>query len=162
MIEIGIGSPSRICAATGRAFEADDVICSYLVDEGGAYNRVDVLEKAAATFAVKGKTICRWKWTLKPRDNREKKEEKRATDETEAMFLAICGETDAGNDDPERITLKYLLALALQRKRILKPVAGKSGKYIHAGSGAIYEALPPQNLSAEILKKAAEKLRAAK
>jgi hypothetical protein len=154
-------SAARICAVTGKTFETGDVILSYLLDDVSAYRRVDLLESAASSYTPPRLVICRWKWTLKARDTREKEEAQSFLAETEAMFLALCEEPPSEGQDPvERAILKHLLALALQRKRILKPVKGSDGEYLHVDSGATCRAPVPTGMTAETLKNAAMKLAA--
>lgn len=161
-MEISLGSPAKICAATGHVFLVGDCVCSVLVDDGEAYRRVDVLDGHAKTSAMTGRVVCRWKWTVKPRDDRGREEEKRALDENEAMFLALCDEKNCDDQKEETALIRYLLALALQRKRLLKPVNDKAGEFFHVKSGRLCTALPPKALTPEILKKAAERLCAGK
>jgi hypothetical protein len=159
MPEIRIDSPAHTCAATGKTFAPGDAVCSYLLDDKEAYRRVDIIQSAAATYAPPCPVVCRWNWTVKPRDTRASDEARTTLDQTEALFLALCDETAyTDTPDTDRAVLKYLLALALQRKRIIKPVPNRPGEYAHAASGRICQAPTPENLTANILQRAAEKL----
>lgn len=155
-----IDSAARVCAVTGKQFETGDTVLSYLLDDVNVYRRVDILASSAQSYTPPRLVICRWKWTVKARDTREKEEAQSALAQTEAMFLALYEEEPAtqGQETVEREILKHLLALALQRKRILKAVKGSDGEYLHAESGSIYLAPAPKEMTAEALKNAAMKL----
>ena len=155
-----IDSPARVCSVTGKLFAQGDVVCSMLLDDVNEFLRVDMLESAAASYTPPRFVVCRWRWTVKPRDNRAREEAKSALEQIEAMFTALCSETDASNapEAAERAVLRHLLALALQRKRILKPIINQPGKYRRAGTNEVFNAPPPTEMTPEIFKKAAEKL----
>jgi hypothetical protein len=156
-----IENAARTCAVTGKTFETGDTILSYLLDDLSEYRRVDLLAEAADRYTPPRLVICRWKWTVKARDTREKEAALNQLAETEAMFLALCEESEPQDGDPlERAILKHLLALSLQRKRILKAVKGTDGDYIHAETRAAYSAPAPKGMTPEALKNAALKLAA--
>lgn len=156
-----IDNAARSCAVTGKTFETGDTILSYLLDDLSEYRRVDILAEAADRYTPPRLVICRWKWTVKPRDTREKEEARSLLVETEAMFLALCEEPEAQDGDAlERAILKHLLALALQRKRILKAVKGTDGEYLHAETNTTYSAPAPKGMTPEALRNAAMKLAA--
>lgn len=156
-----IDNAARVCAITGRTFEKGDTVLSYLLDDVSAYRRVDMLAGAAENYTPPRLVICRWKWTVKTRDMQNREATQSFLAETEALFLAIDEEPPAeGQDETERAILKHLLALALQRKRLLKPVKDAEGQYQHAETGALYSAPAPKNMTPEALRNAAMKLAA--
>lgn len=155
-----IENAARTCAVTGKTFETGDVVLSYLLDDVDAFRRVDILESAAASYTPPRLVICRWKWTVKARDSQNRVEAQAILAETEAMFLALFAETPAEGESTERAILKYLLALALQRKRLLKAVKGRDGAYEHVETGTVYEAPMPREMTPDALKNAALKLSA--
>jgi hypothetical protein len=161
MAEKRIDSPARECAVSGKVFEPGDAVCSFLLDDVNSYLRVDMLADKAAAYVAPRLVVCRWKWVVKVRgDNQAREEARTALEQTEAMFLALCDEPASGDDPAVRAVLKYLLALALQRKRILKGIPNKVGFYRHPASGRMVEAPAPDHMDGETLRKAAEKLAA--
>jgi hypothetical protein len=157
-----IENAARVCAVSGKPFESGDSVVSYLLDDVSTYRRVDIRADAVAGYTPPRLVICRWKWTVKPRDNSGREEARSALAETEAMFLALYEEpATEGGDSLERAILKHLLALALQRKRILKEVKGSAGEYLHVESGATYSAPAPKEMTPEALRNAAMKLASA-
>lgn len=154
-----IDSPARECAVCGQKFAQGDSVRSFLLDAGKAYERVDVLAEKADAFKAAKPVICRWDWLVKPRDNRAREEARSALEQSEAMLLALCeGETPESVDADELAALKQLLALMLQRKRILRPSADADDVFIHTSSGTRLHCPPPANMSEELLRKAAAQL----
>ena len=161
MAEKRIDSPARACAVSGKVFEPGDTVCSFLLDDVNTYLRVDMLADKAASYVAPRLVVCRWKWVVKERgDNQAREEARPALEQPEAMFLALCDEAEGGEDPEVRAVLKHLLALALQRKRVLKGIPNKANFFRHVASGRVVEAPASDHMSGETLRKAAEKLSA--
>jgi hypothetical protein len=156
--------PAKASAVTGRAFEAGDTVCSLLVDEGRAYSRIDLLAAEADGWSAgKKKILCRWKWTVKPRDAKAREDQKQNALQGEELFAALCAEAapeEVATPEAlaERETLRHLLALALQRRRILKADPARPGYYIHAQTKEAFHAPEPATLDPAVIRKAAEGL----
>lgn len=132
-MDVSLKTPARHCAVTGQSFAPGDRrVCLLVRNADGDLERWDVQPEAVEQFAPLGVILCRWVHTV--RDPAEASKQKRQQLQTvEDLFLALCGEPDmlSGLDDEdlpvsdagaeERATLKYLLALQLERKRVLKP-----------------------------------------
>ena len=137
--EIHIRPAARDSIHSGREFQPGDRIVSFLaVSEEGDYERFDVLETESPGFVPPGKLLCRWSQVVKPRES-QAAERRAAIQSAEDMFLSLEDEDedDAGDatSDPDRALLRYLLAIVLERKRILRPVRGERSLYRHPSSG---------------------------
>lgn len=158
MAQQQIDSPARHCALCGVAFAEGSAVCSYLLDAGKAYERVDLLADKAQGYAPGKPVICRWNWTVRPRDNRAREEARSALEQSEALFIALCEEPDQGPTADERRALRHLLALTLLRKRVIRPLPGEPDMYLHSASGLKLHCPSPKELPEEILRKAAAQL----
>jgi len=158
MAQQQIDSPARHCAISGKTFAEGDAVCSFLLDAGKAYERVDMLADRTADFTPGRPVICRWNWTVRPRDNRAREEARSALEQTEALFLALCEEPDQGPEADERRALRHLLALTLLRKRVIRPLPEEPDMYLHSASGQKLRCPSPEKIPEEILRKAAAQL----
>ncbi len=149
-----IASSARRCALSGKAFAQGDCVRSYLLDAGREYERVDMLAAECAAYVAPKPVVCRWDWQVKPRDNRAKEALRDALEQNEAMFCALCDGGEAAPSGEENAILRHLLCLALQRKRVLRPVDGQRGQYLHTASGRVFLCPEPQTLPADLLRKA--------
>jgi|GEM_PF-2785575 len=160
MAEQQIDSPSRQCAISGKAFAEGDAICSFLINAGKAFERVDVIAEHTSDFKTKRTLICRWNWTVKHRDNRAREDARSALEQTEAMFMALCDEQSGTDEEDaeERAALRQLLALALQRKRVLRPIPDEPDYVLHVASGKKLHCPATAELSEALLRKVAAQL----
>lgn len=128
---------SRKSVVSGRVFEPGQRIESYLFRrQDGSLARADVHADEAPDFTLQGDLICRWEQTVKDRSDPEADARKAAVQSAETVFLALFDESGDGEaaaaDDAraareERALLRHLLALMLERRRILRRSA--RGRY---------------------------------
>ncbi len=122
-----IQSFSRQSAHTGKAFEpGDTVICLLIEDLKEGISRVDVLESEVEAFQInQGEIIGRWVRTIKDpgQDKTDKNEELQTTEELFISLAQSKSETDTESTEDSNALL-YLLALFLERKRVLKSKRG--------------------------------------
>lgn len=146
-MELTLQSLSPRCHVSGRDFVEGDRVLSFLVrgavPEGltgkeaalaaEAITRADVLESELAGFTTNGTVACRWAQVFKPRkveDNPERNLKLTA----ESLFLALSDPANERTVENER--LLQVLAIMLERKRVLRP-KGRSGG--GANAKQIYE-----------------------
>lgn len=152
-MELRIKSLAQQCALTGEAFgDGETVACHLYRDDAGELQRVDVRAAAGEGYAPPGAVLCRWQRRFKAgTDEAEERRERLAS--AESLFLSM--EEEAASDGDAK-ALRYLLALMLERKRVLK--AREDHVYVHAASGQAY-AVEPMLVDEALAARLAEQLR---
>jgi hypothetical protein len=134
-----IQSRTHQCSATGKPFVEDEVFYTLLFDETTGYRREDWSEeafKARPADAVLPFSFWRTKYTPPPPAAPETLGKQTAEDLLRSYMV---------DDTPMRASARYLLAVMLERKRILKEVEVKRGDdgnrvriYERAGTGEVF------------------------
>ena len=118
-----VKSASNLSDLSGRAFEPGERIVSFLLrDENGDLRRSDVSAEESQEHQPSGAVLARWEQEKKEVVS-EAEGKKQSLQTSLGLFLSLF-EVD-GEDVEERDVLKYLLAIILERKRILKPTGVK-------------------------------------
>jgi hypothetical protein len=132
---------ARICAASGKDLLVGDIVtCVVYKPLGGNIERCDVLKEHAMTFKPDGILLGRWTREVKERGEEEQAQRAQLLASREEFFLSLYDE----NDDPsgDKGVLKHILAMLLERKRIIKAVGpAENGliSYVHASSKQTYQ-----------------------
>ena len=157
-MELTLHSISSRCVVSGRDFAEGERVLSYLVrgaipdnlgpsDRAAAekagvdyVGRFDVAETEQANFAPGGPVVCRWVQVFKPRKAGENPERALKLS-AETLFLAL---SDPANErTPENERLLQVLAMMLERKRVLRPKGKTADKtrlvYEHAKLKSLHE-----------------------
>ncbi len=103
--------PSRVCAATGRPFEPGEKIFTVLFEENGEIQRRDLCAEAFAS-TQRPENALAW-WSSRLPANAEKKEKLAPNDAALDLFESLA-------DRPDEAALRYVLALLLTRRRVLR------------------------------------------
>ena len=112
-----VKSISLTSHVTGAAFEPGQEIVSFLVKRGGGeLDRVDVLGPESDGFQTDG-TVLGW-WRQPAKDRTNDADAAAALHTSEGLFRSLYFE--GGEESPERDLLKYMLALMLEKKRLLR------------------------------------------
>lgn len=114
-----IQSRGHQCSATGRPFVEDEIFYTLLFDETSGYRREDLCEeafKARPADAVQPFSFWRTKYTPPPPAAPETLGKQTAEDLLRTYMAA---------ETPQHANARYLLAVMLERKRILKEVQVK-------------------------------------
>lgn len=129
MADLQIKPISRSSGISGQPFLPGETVISRLyLDEKGEPQRIDVLADEAEKLTSTGVELCRWSRIIKPAALTEAEAKRQALMGAEEMFLSLAGPLEPTVDggparpDPQ---LLALLALLLERKRILRPLARK-------------------------------------
>lgn len=141
-MELSLQSVSSRCHVTGRGFSDGDRVVSFLVRGASpdpsaekvtvdTVGRFDVLEAEQGNFATAGRVACRWVQIFKARKAGENPERNLKLT-AESLFLALSDPATERTVENDR--LLQVLALMLERKRVLRP-KGRSAD----GSRAVYE-----------------------
>ena len=133
------------CTATQKQFEDGEYFYTLLFDEKTGYRREDLCEeayKARASDAPQPFSFCRSKYTPPPPPAPEPLAKHTAED----LLRSYMAESS-----PQYANARYLLAVMLERKRILKEVETKRSDdgalirvYEHAKSGEVFVIPDPE------------------
>jgi hypothetical protein len=126
-----IKSRARCCARTGKPFEEGEYFYTLLFREGGGFRREDISEKA---WAERNENIEPFSfWRSRYEAPTPTPAEPLPKDDAESLLRRLIAE---GN--PASENARYILALMLERKRVLRPVESSETSllvYEHAGTG---------------------------
>jgi hypothetical protein len=123
-----IQSRAHQCSATNRQFVEDEIFYTLLFDEKSGYRREDLSEeafKARPADAPVPFSFWRMKYTPPPPVEPEPLGKQTAEDLLRAYMAGDSPRPDA--DERQIAAARYLLAVMLERKRILKEVQVKRG-----------------------------------
>lgn len=129
------------CASSGHPLEVGDSIVSLIfTNERGEMMRADVLAAHASSFVPGGTVLGKWAREVRPRGEQEREARKQQTATAEELFLSLFEETEENIAEAHlrrREALRQLLALLLERKRVLRSVGSVEGgfqTYLHIRS----------------------------
>ena len=131
---------ARICAASGKELHAGDLVtCVVYKPVGGNIERLDVLRDQTSSFKPEGILLGRWTREVKERGEEEQAHRAQLLASREEFFLSLF--EDDADPTSDKGVLKHILAMLLERKRIIKQV-GVADKglltYLHAASKQTY------------------------
>ena len=117
-------------SATSAEFKPGDTVFSLIYKDSGddLLSRVDLLEGEVGEFELPGVPLGRWKRFIKEDGSQEMNPQEQML-AAEDFFLSLFEETKAGEakaGEEELEALKHLLALLLERKRILRAVGPRA------------------------------------
>lgn len=146
-----IKSRSEACDATGRPFEEGEIFYTALLqDKGGSFRRIDLSEEAwnARAGDPSAEPIFS-SWRSKFEPPAPPPPEALRRDDAEGMLRQLME-----SQDPAHKNTRYLLAVMLERKRILRPRAAE-GKdllvYEHASTGETFLIADPHLSLADLV-----------
>jgi len=124
-----VSRPTGLCAATGEPLESGMAAVATLCEheEGEGFDRLDYSESAWDDGARPERLFCFWRTTYAP------PEAKRQLLVDDEVLMDLFNRL-AGDERPQRIAFRFVLALILMRKRRLKFV-GRTGGSSQAGAG---------------------------
>ncbi len=108
-----IDRPTGVCGMTGRTFQPEEPYVATLVEDGDSLKRVDVAMEAWEAGNQPDPLFSYWK-TRVPAPNEK---QKLFVDDEVLMNLFRRLE---GEEQPQRIAFRFVLALILLRKRLLR------------------------------------------
>jgi hypothetical protein len=149
MNEWDIKSPGNACTATTKPFAEGEKFYSILIWKDGVYERLDFCEEAWKQRNENIQTLSSWHSIFKPAPVITEALKK---DDAESLLRRFMQEAD----DSHR-NARYILALMLERKRILKPIDRQTVNgetvliYEHATSGETWMIPDPQLKLADLV-----------
>jgi hypothetical protein len=143
---------SRRCAVCNEPLKSGDkVVCVVFKPQGAEIERADMLAERAGEFQPNGIELGRWTREVKDHAEEEREARLQLLATREEFFLSLF----ANADDPDgtKAVLKQLLALMLERKRIIRalgrPVNGVQ-RYLHVRTRDEYD-VPANDFAPEQL-----------
>lgn len=147
---------SKKSAASGECFEAGETVVSLIYkDDTGLLQRMDLKDHEISGRSLPPRVLGRWTHAVKAKQERSQ-EKQEHLQSAEALFLSLFEEDPEGQLsqgplgpiensealDQDKAILKLILALMLERKRMLKPITAaidpKELSYIHVRSQRAY------------------------
>lgn len=135
----------------------DRVACLvYMDDEAGELGRTDLLESEVADFSLPGELLGRWVRLIDEPDA-ETQNAPATLQSAEDFFLSLYeGATEEESPPPEKQALRHLLALMLERKRVLRAVGSRqiegAQAYLHVKSKDTFD-VPIIPISASLMER---------
>ncbi|MFA7343690.1 MAG: hypothetical protein WC003_05240 [Terrimicrobiaceae bacterium] len=128
-----IKSRAHVCARTGVAFQPGETFFTLLIREGDGFRREDLSEAAWESRNDNIQPFSFWRSKYEPPAPPPPNPLPR--DDAESLLRRLVAE-----NDPVHANVRFILALMLERKRILRPVESADGDmlvYEHATTGEI-------------------------
>jgi hypothetical protein len=120
-MEWQVKSISHTCASSGKELQVgDSVVCIVYKPLGGAIERRDVLKEYANEFKPDGLLLGRWSRQDQRTGEEEQALRAQLLASREEFFLSLFDE--ANDPSGDKAVLKHILAMLLERKRIVKAV----------------------------------------
>jgi hypothetical protein len=131
---------ARTCAVSGQELRVGDIVtCIVHKPTGGLIERTDVLKDHAAAFQPTGLLLGKWTREVKERNEEDQAHRAQLLASREEFFLSLYeNEEDPSGD---KAVLKHILAMLLERKRIIKatgPADHGQIPYQHAATKQMY------------------------
>ncbi|MBO6103395.1 MAG: hypothetical protein J6P03_09130 [Opitutales bacterium] len=132
-----IKSLSKNSAQSGQSFKAgDEVVCVVFQNAAGELERADFLKSEYSPEKFKGGFVGKWERKVgeNPQED-ERRFRRMALAGAEDLFMSLFDGESA--DIEQKDTLKQMLALLLERKRVLRPVGRPQNgaqRYVHAAT----------------------------
>jgi hypothetical protein len=145
-----IRSRAEVCDATGKPFEEGEIFYTALFREEDGFRRNDLCEEAwTARSADPAAPVAFSSWRSKFEPPAPPPPEPLPRDDAEGMLRRLLE-----SNDPAHVNTRYLLAVMLERKRILRPQpAVEKGMlvYEHARTGETFLIVDPDLSLADLV-----------
>ncbi len=155
MLDWQIKPLSKKSAISGRDIApGDHVVCAVFADALGNLDRLDCHADEFDPSKIEGKIIGRWERTASANPEEDERAARRmALSSSEDFFVSLFDGSGVSADESDAV--KQILALLLERKRILRPVGRPSGgiqKYVQASTKREFD-VPQKPLGADLIAK---------
>lgn len=127
------------------------MLCFLYLETDATIRRVDVLEREAGDYTPPGRLLGRWRRVVKAPEEEVREQQKQRLVASEEVFLSLFFEEAQPSEEAD--ALKQLLALMLERKRILRAEGRPQDGfqvYLHVPSKQHYR-VPMRSLTSEVL-----------
>lgn len=149
-MELNFRPVGKTSALNERPFQPGDTAVSYLYrgESDGLVERLDLHLEDEEKARPVGPVICRWTHRIREQATTDSELRKQQIQSTEELFIALCDAHQSGEALDERQALLALIALQLERKRVIRPQGGN--RYLHVRSKTVYT-VPQVDLTPESL-----------
>lgn len=155
MLEWQIKPLAKKSAGGSDINPGDTVVCAVFADSLGNLDRADFLKAEFDPSAIDGKIIGRWERVVgADPDEGEKMARKMSLASSEDFFLSLFDDSSEVVAEEADI-VKQMLALLLERKRVLRPLGRPSAgvqKYVHPATKRVFD-VPQRSLDENLIAK---------
>lgn len=126
-----IKSRAHVCARTGREFQPGEIFYTLLIREGDGFRREDISEEAWESRNENIQPFSFWRSKYDP--PAPPPPEPMPRDDAEGLLRRLVAE-----NDPTYSNVRYILALMLERKKMLRPMESQDDDmlvYEHISTG---------------------------
>lgn len=131
----------------------DTVVCAVFINEAGELDRIDSHKDEFDDSKVSGKVIGKWERVVSAHPEEDERAARRMSlESSEDFFVSLFDENSAVQTE-EIDVVKQMLALLLERKKILRPVGRPKGgiqKYVKPSTKREFD-VPQKNLDEELV-----------
>lgn len=148
-----IGTLAKKSSHSGRDLKPGDTVVSIVrLGEAGVLERNDYLKEELAEGNYESRYLAKWERVVSENpEEDERQARKMALAGSEDFFISLYDDPNVDMENPD--CMKQMLALMLERKRILKALGRPSGgvqKYRHPASGREFE-VPQKELDEALI-----------
>lgn len=149
-MDLSIRRVAKSSSLSGESFAEGELVESFLYrNSENVLERADLRASEVEHWPVPDGLLCRWRHRVRSVALSDSEARRQSVASAEEMFLAMVDAqtSDQAPVDPsvehaqDPAVLLNLLALLLERKRVLKPVAGRLGRYYYGSEKRIIEVL---------------------
>ena len=155
MLEWQIKPLAKKSAGGADIKPGDEVVCAVFIDRAGNLDRADFLKGEFDPKAIDGKIIGRWERVVSANPGEDEKlARKMSLASSEDFFISLFDEESEVVAD-ETDVVKQMLALLLERKRVLRPLGRpRDGvqRYVHAATKREFD-VPQRSLDEDLILK---------
>ena len=154
MLDWQIKPLAKKSALSDRDISAGDtVVCAFFINELGLLDRLDFHKDEFDVSKISGKIIGKWERVVSEHPDADERAARRMSlESSEDFFVSLFDENSAVEAD-EVDVVKQMLALLLERKRILRPVGrpiNNVQKYIQPSTKREFS-VPQRNLDEDLV-----------
>lgn len=134
--------------------DGEQVVCLIYKDENGGIGRADIRPKEVDRFELPGELLGRWRHVVKHSEGAQPTVREKVASAEDLFFSLYESSNGANNNSLETDALKYLLALMLERKRVVC-VQGERQQtgiqsYLHTKTKQMFN-VPIVDISADLM-----------
>ena len=133
----------------------DAVVCAVFIDELGNLDRLDAHKDEFDDSKVRGRVIGRWERVVSENPEADERAARRMALASSEDFFVSLFDADSPVETDEVDVVKQMLALLLERKRILRPLGRPSRgiqKYVQVSTKREFE-VPQKSLDENLILK---------
>jgi hypothetical protein len=129
MVPLNVKPLSSKSAVSGESFLPGEKVHCYLYkDEQGEWQRTDIRESEMDAYQCPSEILGKWTREVKEHDDSNREMQQQMLQSSEELFFSLFDNPDSMSDDVD--VMKHLLALLLERKRIVKAISKREGAFI--------------------------------